>query len=156
MGIMSRRDQIKMTDDERDEFLRSQKIMNIATIGADGRPHLVAMWYGFVDGAVGFWTYGKSQKIVNLRRDPRITALVESGAGVYAELKGVEIVGTARVVEDRSVVDAIGESVWERYTGPVDDAARQALAVVGAKRVAVMIDVDKYVTWDHSKLGGSY
>ena len=153
---MSRRDQIKMTDDERDEFLRTEKVMNIATIGADGRPHLVAMWYGFVDGVPGFWTYGKSQKIVNLRRDPRLTGLVESGAGVYAELKGVELVGTGRVVEDRSVVEAIGESVWERYTGPVDDAARQAVAVVGAKRVAVLIDVERYVTWDHTKLGGGY
>ena len=156
MGVMSRRDQIKMTDEERDAFLRNEKVMNIATIGADGRPHLVAMWYGWADGRIGFWTYGKSQKIVNLRRDPRITGLVESGAGVYAELKGVELVGTAEVVEDRSIVEAIGESVWERYTGPVDDAARQALAVVGAKRVAVLIDVEKYVTWDHTKLGGRY
>jgi PPOX class probable F420-dependent enzyme len=153
---MSRRDQIRMTDHERDEFLRSQKIMNIATIGADGRPHLVAMWYGYVDGALAFWTYGKSQKIVNLRRDPRLTALVESGGGVYGELKGVELVGTGRVVDDRAVVQAIGESVWERYTGPVDDAARQAIAAVGAKRVAVLIDVGEYVTWDHTKLGGGY
>lgn len=156
MGVVSRRDQIRMTDEERDQFLRSQKIMNIATIGPDGRPHLVAMWYGFVDGQVGFWTYGKSQKIVNLQRDPRITGLVESGGGIYSELKGVEIVGNGRIVDDRSVVEAIGASVWERYTGPVDDAARQALAVVGAKRVAVLIDVERYVTWDHTKLAGGY
>jgi hypothetical protein len=54
------------------------------------------------------------------------------------------------------VVQAVGESTWARYTGPVDDAARQGVAVVGAKRVAVLIDVDKYVTWDHTKLGGRY
>lgn len=145
-----------MTDEERDAFLRGRHVMNVATIGADGRIHLVAMWYGFVDGdQLAFWTYGKSQKIVNLERDPRLTALVESGEA-YAELKGVELVGTGRVVRDPDVIRAVGESTWERYTGPVDDAARQAVGVVGAKRVAVLIDVEKYVTWDHTKLGGRY
>ena len=152
---MSRRDQIKMTDEERDAFLRGRHVMNVATMGGDGRIHLVAMWYGFVDGQLAFWTYGKSQKIVNLERDPRLTALVESGEA-YDELKGVELVGTGRVVRDREVVQAIGESTWERYTGPVDDQARQAVGVVGAKRVAVLLEVDKYVTWDHTKLGGRY
>ena len=152
---MSRRDQIKMTDEERDEFLRGRHVMNIATHGADGRIHLVAMWYGFVEDQLAFWTYGKSQKIVNLERNPQLTGLVESGE-TYDQLKGVELVGTGRVVRDRDAVRAIGESTWERYTGPVDDAARQAIDVVGAKRVVVLIDVDKYVTWDHSKLGGRY
>jgi PPOX class probable F420-dependent enzyme len=154
---VSRRDVIRMSDEERDAFLRASKILNVGSIGGDGRIHLVAMWYGFVDGQIAFWTYGKSQKIVNLERDPRITGLVESGGGVYNELKGVELVGTARVVrDDRRIIDAVGESVWERYTGPVDDAARQALAVVGAKRVAVLVDVEKWVTWDHTKLAGAY
>jgi PPOX class probable F420-dependent enzyme len=157
VGIVSRRDQIKMTDEERDEYLRGRRVMNIATLGADGRIHLVAMWYGFIDGGaqLAFWTYGKSQKIVNLERDPHLTGLVESG-DVYDQLKGVELVGRGRVVRDREVVQEIGESVWERYTGPVDDAARQAVSVVGAKRIAVLIDVDKYVTWDHAKLAGRY
>ena len=152
---MSRRDQIKMTDAERDAFLQERRVMNIATHGGDGRIHLVAMWYGFVDGQLAFWTYGKSQKIVNLERDPQLTGLVEAGEA-YDELKGVELVGRGRVVRDRDVIQAVGESTWARYTGPVDDAARQAVAVVGAKRVAVLIDVDKYVTWDHAKLGGRY
>lgn len=144
-----------MTDEERDEFLAGRHTMNIASIGADGRIHLVAMWYGFVDGVPVFWTYGRSQKVVNLERDPRVTGLVETGE-TYDQLRGVELVGTARIVREGPILQAAGESVWERYTGPVDDAAREALAVVGAKRVAVMIDVDKYVTWDHTKLAGVY
>ncbi len=144
-----------MTDEERDEFLAGRHTMNIASIGADGRIHLVAMWYGFVDGVPVFWTYGRSQKVVNLERDPCVTGLVETGE-TYDQLRGVELVGTARIVREGPILQAAGESVWERYTGPVDDAAREALAVVGAKRVAVMIDVDKYVTWDHTKLAGVY
>jgi PPOX class probable F420-dependent enzyme len=153
---MSRRDQIKMTDAEIEEFLRGRHTMNVATIGKDGRPHLVAMWYGFFDdGSLGFWTYGKSQKILNLQRDPRMTCLVETGAE-YAELKGVEIVATGIVVTDRDEVMQIGRSVFERYTGPWSDAAAPAVEAMGAKRHAVKIEVEKLVTWDHGKLGGVY
>ena len=155
MGIVSRRDQIRMTDDERDAFLRERHTMNVATIGADGRIHLVAMWYGFAGDQLGFWTYGKSQKIVNLRRDARMTCLVESGES-YDQLRGVELVGRGVVTDDREVVQTIGESVWERYTGPVDDAARQAVTAVGQKRTAVLVEVDKIVDWDHTKLAGRY
>ena len=152
---VSRRDQIRMTDDERDTFLRERHTMNVATIGRDGRIHLVAMWYGFVEDQLAFWTYGRSQKIVNLERDPNLTCLVESGES-YDQLKGVELVGRGVVSRDPEVVQAVGESVWSRYTGPVDDAAREAVAVVGAKRAAVLIEVDKVVDWDHTKLGGRY
>lgn len=153
---MSRRDQIRMAQEEIDEFLRGRHTMNVATIGPDGRPHLVAMWYGFFDdGALGFWTYGKSQKIVNLQRDPRMTCLVETG-DEYAQLKGVEIVGTGVVLTERDEVMAIGRSVFERYTGPWSDAAAPAVEQMGAKRSAVKIEIDKLVTWDHTKLGGTY
>ena len=153
---MSRRDIIKMTDEEIDAFLHGRHTMNVATINKDGTPHLVAMWYGFfADGALGYWTYGKSQKIVNLQRDPRTTCLVETGAE-YAELKGVEIIGTGTVVTDRDAVMEIGKSVFERYTGPWSDAAAPAVEQMGAKRFAVRIEVEKMVTWDHGKLGGTY
>ena len=153
---MSRRDQIRMTDDEIEEFLRAGKTLNVATHNPGGRIHLVAMWYGFfADGKIGFWTYAKSQKIQNLKRDPAMSGLVETGA-TYDQLKGVELVGHGVVIADRDAVMAIGESVWERYTGPVDDGARGAIATVGAKRVAVRFDVQEIVSWDHTKLGGRY
>ena len=153
---MSRRDQIRMSDDEAEAFLAERHTMNVATIGKDGRPHLVAMWYGFFDsGALGFWTYGKSQKILNLQRDPRMTCLVETGEE-YAQLRGVEIVGSGEVVTDRDQVMEIGRSVFERYTGPWSDAAAPVVEQMGAKRHAVKIAVEKLVTWDHRKLGGVY
>jgi len=153
---MSRRTSIAMTDEEIDAYLHGRRTMNVASIGNDGRVHLVAMWYGFtVDDRPAFWTYGRSQKIVNLRRDPSITCLVESG-GTYAELKGVELVGTATILESPDDVQAIGRSVYERYNGEWSDAAAAGVAAMGAKRVVVRIDVDKVVSWDHAKLGGAY
>lgn len=145
-----------MTDAEVDEYLHGRRTMNVASIGPGGRVHLVAMWYGFTpDAAPAFWTYGRSQKVLNLRRDPRITCLVESG-DTYAELKGVELVGIATILESHDDVMAIGRSVYERYNGEWSNAAAAAVATMGAKRVAVRIDVEKVVSWDHVKLGGTY
>ncbi|MBW3537203.1 MAG: TIGR03618 family F420-dependent PPOX class oxidoreductase [Actinobacteria bacterium] len=140
-----------MTPKEVEGFLRERQVMTVATIARDGRPHLTAMWYGFLaDGSPALWTYGKSQKVVNLRRDARLTCLVEDGEA-YNELRGVELQATATILEDRPTVDALGLSVYERYTGPIDDNAHEVVRVMGAKRVAVRIDVERTVSWDHRK-----
>ena len=152
---MSRRDQIRMTPEEVDAFLQGRHTMNLATIGPDGQPHLVAMWYGFLDGKPAVWTYGKSQKVVNLRRDPRITALVETGE-TYDQLKGVELVGTATLHDDHDTVMALGRDLWERYTAPWTDDTAPIVERMGAKRVVIVIDAAKTVSWDHGKLGGTY
>lgn len=152
---LSRRDQIRMTDDEVADYLRGRHTLQVATIGPAGRIHLVAMWYGFVGDDLAFWTYGKSQKVRNLERDPTMTCLVETGE-TYDQLKGVELVGRGAVVLDRELIQELGESVWQRYTGPLDDAAREIVSSVGAKRVAVRLDIDEVVSWDHTKLGGRY
>lgn len=144
-----------MTAGEVDAFLAGRHSMSVATVGPEGAVHLVAMWYGFLGGALAFWTYAKSQKVRNLERDPRCTCLVEAGS-TYGELQGVELVGRGEVLADRDAVMAVGRSVWERYTGPWSDDAAAAIAVTGAKRVAVCVAVDRVVSWDHRKLGGAY
>jgi PPOX class probable F420-dependent enzyme len=153
----NRRQQIAMTPTEVEEFLRAPRVMNIATIGPSGHPHLVAMWYGFLDDEIAFWTFAKSQKVVNLRRDDRLTALVEDGEQ-YGDLQGVELVGRGRIVDAYDDVLRIGLSVAERYTGPaaVSDAARPFLEAQAQKRVGVVLDVERTVSWDHTKLSGSY
>jgi PPOX class probable F420-dependent enzyme len=144
-----------MSDDEVEEFLHGRRTMSIATVGADGRPHLVAMWYGFLDGAPSFETYAKSQKVMNLRRDPRITCMVEDG-DAYEQLRGVELVGTGEILEDEAVVRRAAGSVVSRYMELEGDAAEQAAAMLARKRVAVKINVERVVSWDHRKLGGGY
>jgi PPOX class probable F420-dependent enzyme len=153
---MSRRDQIRMTDDEIEAFLREQRVMSVATVGGDGRPHVVAMWYGFVRGAPAFWTYTKSQKVLNLRRDPRLTCLIEAG-DAYTELRGVELVADAELIDDPAEVLAFGVQVTERYQGiTANEAMMPAIRKSAEKRVVVRLDVRKIVSWDHRKLGGVY
>ena len=133
-------------------FLQEPHHLQVATIAKDGRPHLVAMWYGFLEDAPALWTYARSQKVVNLRRDPRLTCLAEAGRA-YDELQGVELLARATILEDRDTVLAAGRSVFERYVGPFTDADRPRLERMSAKRVAVRIDVERTVSWDHRKLG---
>ena len=108
----SRRSAITMTDDEVAAYLEEQKVLNVATIGPSGHPHVVAMWYVLLDGKPAFWTFGKSQKVMNIRRDPKITGLVESGEA-YNELRGVELVGTARLLEDYDAILDLGTRVCD-------------------------------------------
>ena len=148
------RDRIKMTDDEVDAFLHERHSMAVATVGADGRPHVVAMWYGFLDGAPAFETYRKSQKVVNLLRDPRITCLIEDGDR-YDRLRGVELIGTGTIIDDGEALRTIARSLFERYdTGFGPDQGEEYINFMVAKRVAVRIDVDDVVSWDHRKIGG--
>ena len=152
---MSRRDQIRMSDAEIEEFLSGRHTMNVASFNHDGTIHLVAMWYAVLDGDPVFWTFGKSQKIKNLQRDPRITLLVESGEE-YGELIGVEIVGQATVLTERDDIMAIGEAVYARYFGEVTDEVRPFVELTGAKRFGVRVTADRVVSWDHKKLEGAY
>jgi PPOX class probable F420-dependent enzyme len=155
--VPSRRDQIAMTPAEIDAYLTEERILNVATIGPTGHPHLVAMWFALIDGRAAFWTFAKSQKVVNLRRDPKVTALVESG-DTYDQLRGVELVGTARIVEGYDDVLAIGKAVGLKYTGPaaLEPDALAFLEAQATKRVGIVIDVERTASWDHRKLGTAY
>ena len=153
--MAGRRDAIKMSDDEISAFLEAGRDLQVASINADGTPHLVTMWYAMQDGEIAFWTYGKSQKIINLRRDPRLTVLVATGE-VYEQLKGVSIQGQAEIVDDPDDVLRYGEAVYERYWGPLNDTVLEGVRAMGAKRVVIVVKPDKILSWDHSKLGGSY
>ena len=150
MGV-NQRASIKMTDEEVDAFLHEQRTMSMATIGPGGRIHLVAMWYGFVDGAIGFETKGKSQKVQNLRRDDRLTVLVEDGLK-YEELRGVELAGRGEVIEDPDQLFRLGVSVFERYQGPYTPEMKPFVDAMLNKRVLVKLSPERVVSWDHSKL----
>jgi PPOX class probable F420-dependent enzyme len=155
---MSRRAATRMTDHEVETFLAGRRVANIATIGADGRPHVVAMWYGWApDGRIAFATYTSSQKVVNLRRRAVLTALVEDGER-YEELRGVQLKCDSELSEDRDTVNAVGESLYERYhaeaSGPLTDEIRPFVHAGMMKRTAVLLDVVDIASWDHAKLGG--
>ena len=149
--MAGQRERIRMTDAEVEEFLATERTVQLASIGPDGAPHLVPMWFAVVDGRIALWTYAKSQKAVNLRRDPRITCLVEAGEQ-YGELRGVSIAGRAELHDDYDTVYKVGEALYRRYQGDMTHASRAGVEAEATKRVAVFIHPDETVSWDHRKL----
>ena len=141
-----------MTPDEVDAFLGGRRSMTMSTISGDDAIHSVAMWYGFLEGCVAFETKAKSQKIVNLRRDARLTCLVEAG-DYYEELIGVTLIGQGEIVEQPERIFELGTSVFGRYVMPYTDELKPAVEGMLRNRVVVKLLVDKTVTWDHAKLG---
>jgi PPOX class probable F420-dependent enzyme len=148
----NQRAQITMTEQEIAAFIEQQRTATMATIGPSGTPHLVAMWYAVIDGAIWFETKAKSQKALNLRRDDRISVLIESGH-TYDTLKGVSLEGRGIVVEDADELWAVGVNIWERYTGPYAEELRPFVEMMLNKRVAVRVEVDRIRSWDHAKMG---
>ena len=151
----SRRDMIRMTDEEVERFIGAGKSLQLATINRDGTPHLVTMWYGILEGKIVIETFEKSQKAVNLRRDPRIACLLESGTE-YAELKGVQINGNAQLVTDPAEVTELMKAVLRR-NHEMDEAMLEMAAAQGSKkRIGAIVEPTKVVSWDHTKLDVSY
>ena len=155
---MSRRDQIVMDDAEAASFLEESRTVTCATIARDGRPHLMPLWYVIQPpgGELWAWTYAKSQKAVNLRRDPRCTLQVEAGTE-YAQLRGVMLACEAVVHADIDVVAPLGAEIAARYGGAdLEPELEAAMRKQAAKRVGLQFTERRRVTWDHRKLGGTY
>ena len=158
---MSRRDQIRMTDDEQKRFLASAQTIIINSIGPGGFPHPMPMWFAVEDdGAMVMTTFTKSQKILNLERDPRASLLVEDGTA-YNELRGVVIYGKAELVRDKERVLDILARVSSKSAGgagnaPNPEQLRGALMATVPKRTGIRIHRERVVSWDHRKLGGVY
>ncbi len=140
-----------MSPEEVDHFLRSERTTTMCTMHPDGSIHAVAMWYAFLGGTPAIETKRESQKIRNLRRDPRLTFLVEAG-DKYENLRGVELVGRARIVEDPVQVLEFGVSMWERYVSTYTEEQRPLVDAMMHNRVVVAIDATRVVSWDHRKL----
>ena len=151
MGV-NQRSQITMTDEEIAEFIEQHRTATMATIGPSGTPHLVAMWYAVIDGQIWFETKARAQKATNLRRDDRITVMIEDGK-TYDTLRGVSLEGHGVVVEDPKEIWKVGVDVWERYNGPYSEEVKPLVEFMLHKRVAVRVDVDRVRSWDHRKLG---
>ena len=155
MGVgVNQRGLIKMSPAEVDRFVDESRVMTMCTLNHDRTIHAVAMWFGFVDGLIAIETKSKSQKAQNLRRDPKLTCLLEAGES-YEELRGVELVGRARFIEDQEKMFELGVSHFERYHGPYDESKRGLVEALLHKRVVVALEVDRVVSWDHRKLAGA-
>ena len=149
------RDKVRMSDSEVAHFLASLVKVQVGTINGDGSPHLSTLFYVVHQERVAFWTYGRSQKIVNLQRDPRISCLVEDGDDYFA-LRGVSISGRAELVTEHERILEIGSAVATAMVGGTDlgDLGRAEVERQALKRIGIIVHPDKVASWDHAKMIG--
>jgi PPOX class probable F420-dependent enzyme len=156
--VPSRRDQIKLTDEEQSELIENERIVVISSAGPRGWPHVMPLWYVPRDGEIWVWTYAKSQKVKNLERDPRATLLIETGTE-YNELRGVQIEAEAELIKDLEPVVEFATELTIRYSEGIESVEGDAAASLRAqapKRVAIHFRPLRIASWDHRKLGGTY
>jgi PPOX class probable F420-dependent enzyme len=152
--VPSRRDQIKMTDEELQAFLGEQLVMQVATVGRRGFPHLVPLWF-VPDGIeLSGWTFSKSQKAKNLERDPRATVGIEDGVE-YQDLRGVMFECDVELEREVEKVAEVGEALVDRYGGGSEEM-KELFRKQAEKRVGLRFKPSRVVSWDHRKLAGTY
>ena len=144
-----------MTPEEVREFLAEQMVMQCATVGPRGLPHMVPLWFVASDGELRGWTYAKSQKAKNLERDPRATLGIEDGVS-YEQLRGVMLECDVQVERDPEAVERFGLELFERYASDLTPEIRKMVTAQAQKRVGLTFVPYREVSWDHRKLGGSY
>jgi PPOX class probable F420-dependent enzyme len=162
VAFMVRKD-ITMANTEIAEFLsEGARVLQLATLDKHGGPHQAPMWFTMDDDRIVFRSFTKSQKIVNLMRDPRLSVLVEAGEA-YAELQGVMIQGIASLVTDPDYVLKIYGRLAARYPmvgdEPVEmdeESLENAFDRFVPKNTAVIVEPSKVTSWNHTKLGGAY
>jgi PPOX class probable F420-dependent enzyme len=154
----SRRDQIKLSDEEQRELIENERIAIVSSLGPRGWPHVMPLWYVPRDGEIWIWTYAKSQKVKNLERDPRATLLIETGVE-YGELRGVQIEAEAEIIRDLDRIVDYAKEMTVRYSEgiqSVEGDAEAGLRAQAPKRVAIHFHPQRFASWDHRKLGGIY
>ena len=148
------RDLIAMSEAEVAAFLAEARSLNVATLGKDGAPHLTTLWFTVKDGAILFETYGKSQKVLNIQRDPRVAVLCEAGE-TYDQLRGVSIRGRAEIVAEGAELLRLMSLLIDHHSpGQSPEALAAMTAKMAEKRIVVVVRPEKTMSWDHRKLGG--
>ncbi len=148
---MNQRDAIRMSDAELAGFLDRELVVSCASIGPDGWPHVMPLWFVVRDGALWVWTYATSQKVRNLERDPRATLLLEAGER-YEELRGAMFKTRAEFERDPELVTALGLAIYARYYDELPHEVHQTVVRQAPKRVGIRFGLDSRATWDHRKL----
>jgi PPOX class probable F420-dependent enzyme len=153
--VVNVRQQIAMTGAETAAYLAAGRTIILVTLGPDGLPDPVPMWYVVDDdGRIRMRTYAASQKVVNLRRDPRVSCLVEDGDR-YAELRGVQLTGRVEFVEDADWIADVVVGLALKYEGldPAHaPAVRESARNRAGKQIGMLLHVDRQVSWDHGKI----
>lgn len=157
----SRRQLVAMSDEEVWGFINSQQTIQVASNGPNGWPHLVPLWFAVDGQRIILESFSKAQKVVNLKRDNRITLLFEDGHDQYEQLRGVMIYGRAHLVDGADDYDYVVKQhikVLQRNNamGLSEADIEAAVRGMAGKKTSIAVEIEKIASWDHRKLAGVY
>ena len=153
--------ELALTPAELDEIMSTSKTMRIATRGPGDRINLTPLWFGWAGGRV--YTFCRAQKVVNLRRNPNATVVVDRSE-VYAELQGAMLQGRATVLEDEAAeradphLEEARLQMGAKYSAAGasgDEPPRNASTARGRTGRWVVLEPSRVVSWDNTKLSRS-
>jgi PPOX class probable F420-dependent enzyme len=102
-------------DDPRiQQYLATKDIVVLGTINPDGTPLITAMWFLHDPSALVLISMDGLQKVRNLRRDPRLHIVAESGAR-GDDIKGVAVRGRAEFLGDSPERRALATRLLDKY-----------------------------------------
>jgi general stress protein 26 len=150
---MNKQRQIQLTPEEQAAFLQEGHKAALATLDKEGFPHVVAMGFLAKDGAIYMTSYAKAQKVLNIRRNPKVGLMIETGKH-YGDFRGLMIRGHCEIIADPGLVAATIHMMQEKQSEKTE-TPREAISSA-PKRVILKITPEKVASWDHTKLGGKY
>ncbi|MEU9990750.1 pyridoxamine 5'-phosphate oxidase family protein [Streptomyces sp. NPDC048045] len=144
---------IMMTPGELDAFLTSQRTCRVATVSADGTPHVSALWFAWDGTSLWLYSVVRSRRWTQLRRDPRVAVVVDSGEE-YDQLRGVELTGRVEFVGEVPRTGELcaeldtAETLFARKNFSLDEMPHDG------RHAWARLTPEKIVSWDFRKLGG--
>ncbi|MFJ8792285.1 pyridoxamine 5'-phosphate oxidase family protein [Streptomyces sp. NPDC102462] len=153
MTVAQRRGRkIMMTPGELDAFLTGQRTCRVATVSADGAPHVSALWFAWDGTSLWLYSVVRSRRWSQLRRDPRVAVVVDSGEE-YEQLRGVELSGTVEFVGEMPRTGELcaeldtPETLFARKNFGLDEMPHDG------RHAWARLTPEKIVSWDFRKLG---
>ncbi|MCF3130271.1 MULTISPECIES: pyridoxamine 5'-phosphate oxidase family protein [Streptomyces] len=143
---------IMMTPGELDEFLTTQRTCRVATVTTGGAPHVSALWFAWDGSAMWLYSVVRSKRWTDLRRDPRVAIVVDSGEE-YDQLRGVELSGSVEFVGEIPRTGQLcaeldtAETLFARKNFGLDEMPHDG------RHAWARLRPDKIVSWDFRKLG---
>ena len=111
---------------KRDEFLKSQKVLRLATVGKDKTPHIVPVWYMYSSKKIYIGTHTRTQKAKNIKKNKRIGFCVDVGVNA-PNIYGVKGEGNANLILEEKKVKKIATKILLRYFKNIENKSAQEL-----------------------------
>lgn len=129
----------------RDEFLKTQKILHLTTIGSKNIPHIVPVWYLYSSKKIYIGTNTKTKKAQNIKKNNKVAFCVD--VGVNSPIFGVMGHGNANIILENNKVKKIAKKILGRYFKSLQN--KSAKELLENTDCIIEIIPEKFSVWSY-------